>query len=124
MTGTVGLSCAVPDGSEYTCSFASRELAYGATTTVTITADSTARIASSESRVYLACVALCMMLLPLSKRRKLGFLILITIFVSTALVGCGSARVDAPETPAVLRIEATSGASPLTVRSIEVFINP
>lgn len=124
MTGTIGLSCAVPEGGEYTCSFGSPELAYGATTTVTITADSTARAASTEPRVYLACAAFCVMLLPMSKRRKLGFLIFITALVSTALVGCGSASMDAKGTPAVLRIEATSVASPMTVRSIEVFINP
>jgi hypothetical protein len=124
MTGTVSLSCIVPDGSGYACSLGSQTLAYGASTPLSITAPSALTIARHGPPAYLACLALFLLIPPLRKGRKLGALLVVTLFASTALVGCGSVTRDVTPASAVLRVQATSSASATTVRSIEVFINP
>lgn len=121
MTGSVALSCVVPEGGDYTCDVGSQELAFGRSTTITVTMASDLRSARYGPPAYLASLAFVWLISSLRKRRKLGVLLIVTLCASTALIGCGSVTRDVTPASAVLRIQAT-GAT--TVRSVEVFINP
>lgn len=122
--GTATLSCIVPDHAGYTCILSSPQLDYGASTTVTITTSSEPKIPRRGSPAYVAGLALFLLIWPLHKRRKPGVLLLATLCASAALLGCGGVSSIATPAPAILRIEATSGVNAVTVRSIEVFVNP
>jgi hypothetical protein len=124
MTGTVALACVVPDGSDYTCDLGSQELAFGTSTTITITKRSEVELTKYGSTAYLASFAFVWLISSLRKRRRLGVLLIATLCVSTALTGCGSMTRDVTPASAVLRVQAISRTSATTVRSIELFINP
>ena len=121
--GSVTFSCAVPD-SDYTCTIGSQQVPYGASTTITVTAQPQLRIAGYGAGACVGCLVIFLLALPLAKHRKPTILLVIVLSASTTLVGCSIASRSATASPAVLRVQAISGPGSMTVRSIEVFVNP
>jgi hypothetical protein len=121
--GSVTFSCAVPD-SEYTCTIGSQQLAYGASTTITVTAQPQLRIAGYGAGACVGCLVVFLLVMPRARHRKLTLLLVVVLSASATLVGCSVASRSATASPAVLRVQATSGAGSMTVRSIEIFVNP
>ena len=118
-SGEVTIACFMPDYG-YECSAAAAQIAFGGSTTLSISQKVTSSNAAM-ARLSLACLGPCVLLI-FRRRRRLGVLIASATLAIFSISGCGPVHSSAM-IPAVVRVEAKSINSGTTIRSLEMFVS-